>query len=170
MPIRVQNKVKLKSEVWFVFHQTYESLYKCEEEAFEKVGIPAQQFQVLWALKNMPRCVPQAVTTTSVANWLDRNHTSISLIIDRMIKNGLVERKKDLLDRRTSRLVITPKGETVYLSAVKTAKELPEKVFSGFNRQQLTTLSQLLSRIREETFDLRKIQDRVIDVRMPRPE
>jgi DNA-binding MarR family transcriptional regulator len=54
------------------------------------------------------------VTQTDIANWLDRDTTSITLIIDRMSKEGLVERIRDLKDRRAVRVIITPKGEEIF--------------------------------------------------------
>jgi DNA-binding MarR family transcriptional regulator len=41
----------------------------------------------------------QPVRITDIALWLERSANSISMIIDRMVKAGLVKRARDEVDR-----------------------------------------------------------------------
>lgn len=160
MPIRIIEKGHPLDDAWILIHLTYDSIIKCEESTFSKTGLPFQQYAVLRAIKY----IPNTATTTAVANWLDRNPNSISMIIDRMKRDGLVKRKRDLKDRRASRLIITPKGEDLYKKATKPARELPHKMLSVLSRKELLTLTSLLEKVREETFEIRNIKDKVINV------
>jgi DNA-binding MarR family transcriptional regulator len=62
---------------------------------------------------------PFPVTVTDVAHWLDRKTNVISMLIDRMVKDGLVTRVQDMSNRRSLRLKITPKGEQTTLTGNK---------------------------------------------------
>ena len=92
---------------WALYHQTYNLLYRCEEVMFSKVGLTPQKYMVLMAI----RLIEEPVTVSDVAQWLDRNTNSVSLIVDRMKKDGLVARTRSLGDRRTVRLSLTQKGK-----------------------------------------------------------
>jgi len=161
MPIRIVEKGYPVDDAWQILHRAYDSILKCEEDTFSKAGIPPQQYQVLRAIKYFP----EEVTATSIANFLDRNHTSISLIINRMEKDGLVERKINLEDRRSTKLVITPKGEKKYKKAIKPAKDLPYRILSVLSEEELLALTGILGKVAEKTYEIRDIKDKVIQVK-----
>jgi len=75
-----------------LFRLTYYSVVKCEDELFVGIELTSQQLAALMALKQ----APEPVTLTDIANWLDRDTASITSIIDRLSKQGLVERIRDL--------------------------------------------------------------------------
>jgi DNA-binding MarR family transcriptional regulator len=108
--------------------------------------------------------IPGTVTPTAIANWLDRNPNSITLIIDRMEKGGLVKRVRDLEDRRAVRLIITPKGEEMYAQAGILAYKLSREILSALTEEELSTFLGIMQKIREKTFEFRNIKDKVINV------
>ena len=122
---------------------------KCEEAALAKVGITLQQYKVLMAIKY----INDPVTPTDVARWLDRNSNSITLIIDRMEKDGLVERVRNLRDRRALRLVITLKGPEIFDQATKPGWELMKKLMFCFSEEELRTFDHLMEKLREKAFE-----------------
>ena len=144
---------------WSLLQLTTDSTVKCAESAFARVKLTPQQFSVLAAIRN----IGDPVLPTDVAKWLDRNTNTITLIIDRMEKDSLVERIRDLKDRRALRLVITPKGQRLYEQAVKPSRELPKAIFSALTEQELKSLILILDKIRQKTFEYRKIEDKVGD-------
>ena len=145
MPVKfVLSDPTLKA--WILLRQTYISVSKCEEAAFAKVGITLQQYKVLMAIKY----INDPVTPTDVARWLDRNSNSITLIIDRMEKDGLVERVRNLRDRRALRLVITPKGQEIFDRATMPGWELMKRLMSCFSGEELQTFDRLMEKLREK--------------------
>lgn len=144
---------------WSLLQLTNDSTVKCAESAFAKVKLTPQQFAVLAAIKN----IGDPVLPTDVAKWLDRNTNTITLIIDRMEKDGLVSRVRDLKDRRALRLLISPRGQKLYDQAVKPARELPKAILSVLSAEELKTLIQTLEKIRQKTFEYRNIEDKVAD-------
>jgi DNA-binding MarR family transcriptional regulator len=144
---------------WSLLQLTTDSTVKCAEAAFAKIKLTPQQFSVLAAIKN----IGDPVLPTDVAKWLDRNTNTITLIIDRMEKDSMVERIRDLKDRRALRLVITARGQKLYDQAVKPSRELPKIILSVLTADELKTLIQTLEKIRQKTFEYRKVEDKVTD-------
>lgn len=142
---------------WVLLRRTYYSVVKCEDELFVNLGLTSKQLDALMAIKQ----APDPVTLTDVANWLDRDTASITSIIDNMSRKGLVERKRDLKDRRTVRLVITPHGEEVFSQAREpTVRQLLE-ITTCLSAQEINTFSMLLEKIRNKTFEYRNIVEKV---------
>jgi DNA-binding MarR family transcriptional regulator len=145
---------------WFILHQVMDSLTKYEEMAYAKAGLSYQQFAVLTAIK----FIKDPVKQTDVANWLDRNTNTVSAIINRMEKDGLLKRVRDLKDHRAVRLVLTLKGERRFKKAMKPARELPEQVLSCFSGEELDCFRSLLEKLREHTYEKRSLKSKVIDM------
>jgi DNA-binding MarR family transcriptional regulator len=156
MPIKFKVDDPIQG-VWSLLQLTNDSIVKCAETAFTKVKLTPQQFYVLAAIKN----IGDPVLPTDVAKWLDRNTNTITLIIDRMEKDGLVSRVRDLKDRRALRLLISAKGQKLYEQALKPSKELPKVILAGLSADELKTLINLLEKVRQKTFEFRKIEDKV---------
>jgi MarR family transcriptional regulator, organic hydroperoxide resistance regulator len=142
---------------WSLLQLTTDSTVKCAESAFSRIKLTPQQFSVLAAIKN----IGDPVLPTEVAKWLDRNTNTITLIIDRMEKDGLVSRVRDLKDRRALRLLVSPKGQKLYEQALKPSRELPRVILSALTAEELKTLIQILDKIRQKTFEYRKVEDKV---------
>ena len=162
MPVRIVETDPV-DDAWLILHQTSDSITKCEEDVFARIGIPPQQYLILMAIKRMNG----PVTPTRLANWVDRNLNSIILIIDRMEKDGLIERVRDLKDRRTLRLIITEKGRQKYKKGIKPARQLSEKILSVLSPEELISFAANLRKVREETFIFRDIKDKVLNPDLP---
>ena len=140
-------------KAWLLIHQSHNLLSRSENAIFAKMGLTSRKHSVLLALKNLPN----PVTVTDVARWLDRNPNGISMMIDRMERDGLVERVRDMPDRRAVRLVITRRGEELYKEANVLNWQLFQEVFSRIPEEDLLKLSNLLKKVRSQTLDYLKI-------------
>jgi len=133
---------------WLLLHQTYNLVLKCEDQVFTKFGLNTEQHAVLMAIKY----IDDPVTPTDVAQWLDRNTNSVSLIVERMVKAGLVRRIRDLRDRRSVRLVITSNGKDILDKATVAGWELTQEILSRLSEEEMRTLIRLLEAVREKSF------------------
>jgi hypothetical protein len=50
VPVKFQF-IDQRLQTWLLCHQTYDSVYKCEEAVFSKEGLSTQKHAVLMALK-----------------------------------------------------------------------------------------------------------------------
>lgn len=136
-------------KLWIVLDQSYVAASKCQEAAITKAGLTLQQYRVLMVLN----AVKYPVTITDIARWLARNPNSISLIADRMEKVALVTRVRDLKDRRSLRLVMTPKGKDLVERANAYGLELLDRIRSCCTDEEIQILTNLLGRIREQALE-----------------
>ena len=83
---------------------------RAREVELSRVKISLIQGMVLYALK----ISPEPLTPSRLAKMLCREQHSMSALIDRMEKQGLVEKKHDLFPKNLVRVVVTPKGNEVF--------------------------------------------------------
>jgi DNA-binding MarR family transcriptional regulator len=138
----------LALRVWFVTHRTRDALNKCEDRVFAKYGLTSEQYSVLATMKSLE----EPVRITDVARWLERSTNSVSMIIDRMVKAGLVKRIRDRNDRRAVRLVITAKSEAALKPATLAALEFIQEVTSPLSREEKRTFVNLHEMVKQKAF------------------
>ena len=145
MPVKFQF-MDQRLQTWLLCHQTYDSVYRCEEAVFAREGLSTQQHAVLMAIKY----IKGPVTVSELAHWLERNQNGISTLVDRMVKDGLVIRKRELPDRRSVRLVMTKKGKDILEQATMSGWELVQEILSCLSDEDMRTLNSTLERMREK--------------------
>ncbi len=81
------------------------------ERATRAVGLEPQQYQLLLAVKGMPDGgVPRI---GDIAERLQIQHHSTVELVDRLVRRGLVRRRRGETDRREVMLELTSRGERV---------------------------------------------------------
>jgi DNA-binding MarR family transcriptional regulator len=145
--------VNLKSNnlalrVWFMTHRTRDVLSRCEDKVFAKYGLTSEQYSVLATMKSLE----DPVRITDVARWLERSTNSVSMIIDRMVKAGLVKRVRDKGDRRAVRLSITNKAEEALKPAARAALDFVQEVTSPLSREDKRTFINLHEMVKHKAF------------------
>jgi len=156
-PINNQERLNMKADLelantdlrfWFLLHRTRDWFRICEDKIFREHGLTTEQYAVLVTMKYLGN----PTRPTDVARWLERSTNSISIIIERMVKAGLIKRVRDKRDRRVARLTITGKGENVLKPATSAGLEFLQKVLSPLSREDRHTLVGLLETLKYEAF------------------
>jgi DNA-binding MarR family transcriptional regulator len=135
--------------VWVALRQTHNLVSRCEDQVFAERGITTEQHSVLMVVKH----IDGPVRPTDIARWLDRSVNSVSMIIDRMVKAGLVKRVRDKKDRRTVFVTLTSKAEKAYVLASVAGWELIQEILSPLSDKDKRTLIKLLETLRDKTYD-----------------
>ena len=135
--------------LWFLMHRDYRLLVNCEDQIYGKKGLTMEQFSVLAAIKY----IGHPARPTDVADWIGRSPNSISMIVDRMVKAGLVKRTRDRVDRRVVNVTATSKAENFFKLAIPAGWEFIHKVMLPLSQADRQTLARLLETIRYETLD-----------------
>jgi DNA-binding MarR family transcriptional regulator len=148
---KLNMKVNLELEntdlrCWYLIHRTRDALRICEDKIFSKRGLTTEQYAVLATMKYLGN----PTRPTDVAKWLERSTNSISLIIDRMVKAGLIKRVRDKSDRRVVQLTITSKGENALRPATLAGLGFIQKVLSPLSHEDRHTLVTLLETLKYE--------------------
>ena len=148
MPIkfRFQNMDK---GAWVLLRQVYNLVLKCEDQVFGEHKLTTEQHTLLMAVKN----IGGPVRITDIAQWLDRTPNSVSMLVDRMVKAGLVKRVRDRKDRRTVFVSMTAKAEKAYAPATAAGWALIQEILSPLSNEDKRALIRLLETLRNKTYD-----------------
>jgi DNA-binding MarR family transcriptional regulator len=79
------------------------------EAAAGAAGLTPAQHQALLAIKGMP--VAGDIAVGDLAAWLGIRHHSCVGLVDRLVRQGLVRRRRDSRDRRRMALRLTARAE-----------------------------------------------------------
>jgi DNA-binding MarR family transcriptional regulator len=134
------------SRLWFMIHRTHNMLKACEDQVFSKHKITTEQYVVLVTIKYLGK----HVRPTDVARMLAHSPNSVSMIVDRMVKAGLLRRTRDRRDRRVVFLIITAKGEKILKPALVSGWEFVEKVLSPLSSGDRDDFLKLLLTVQYE--------------------
>jgi len=139
----------LDKGTWVLLRQVPNLVSRCEDQVFSEYEITRERHGVLMAMKH----IDGPVRPTDVARWLDLSTNSVSMIIDRMVKAGLVKRARDRKDRRTVFLTMTSKAENAYVLASVAGWELIQEILAPLSDKDKRTLIKLLETLRDKTYD-----------------
>jgi DNA-binding MarR family transcriptional regulator len=113
------------------------------DQLFRKYNITTEQYEVLVSIKYLA----DRVNITDIGVWLRRSTNSVSMLVDRMVKAGLVRRVRDRSDRRVVRLVITNKGENILELASPVCWETIKEILSPISSEDRRTFVSLFEMV-----------------------
>ena len=132
---------------WRRIYQTYNILKQCQDQMLKEYGLTVEQFSVLSVISYYGG----SARIADISEWLERSPNSISMIVDRMVKAGLVSRKRDRVDRRVVYVSATSKGETAFKPAYPAMIELVRRILRPLSQADMNTMARLLGTVKYET-------------------
>ena len=111
---------------------------------FDKLGLYHGQPQILFSLK-----MKDGQSQKELADIRKVKASTTTVMIKRMEKAGLVERKQDEKDQRVSRIFLTDKGLEICNKVEEFNKELEREFFLGFSEEEKIVLRRLLMQVRD---------------------
>ena len=134
--------------LWYVSHRTRALFKMCEDQLYGEYNLTTEQYTVLVAIKH----IGGTARPTDIARWIGRSTNSVSMIVDRMVKAGLLRRVRDRSDRRVVNVFITSKGETALKPATLAGWEFIQKITSPLAYEEKHTFIRLHDMLRDEIF------------------
>jgi len=122
-----------------MIYQTYTRFENCLDGIFREHGLTMERYLVLLAIKNHD----QPARIVDIARWGERRTTSVSTMVERMVKAGLLKRVRDRTDRRTVRVFITSKGEDALKPANLAAVSFYQQIMSPLTLEDGRTFESL---------------------------
>jgi len=121
------------------------ALARCQDSLYSKYGLTSEQFAVLVNLKSRGPLRP-----SDLAVILERTPNSMSMLIDRMVKAGMVRRTRDRKDRRVMTVSSTDKGKTAVEPAIPAGWEFIREIVSPLSDDEQRDLADMLERVKCE--------------------
>jgi len=90
---------------------------------------------------------------SEIGSQLGVTNAAASQMIERLVRQGLLERAEDPTDRRAKQLKLTPKGRTLITKAIEARRRWMEELTTALTREQqagiITALTSLTEAARE---------------------
>lgn len=105
-------------------------------------GVCLGQMPVMDYIRRHPGC-----TQKDVADFMEVSPPSVAVMVKRMVRDGIIEKKPDEKDMRQNRLLLTEKGEELQGHCRQIFDQVDEQVYAGFSPEELELLSSFLIRL-----------------------
>ena len=131
-------------KLWTSFRNLGHLMDRVREKELSKYGLTTSQAGMLHHV----RALGNTATPAAIARIQHREATSVSSLLIRMEKQGLVKRVKDLARKTQVRIYLTKKGEQAIDEA--SLRESPTRILSQLSdedRQEMTRITDFLRRI-----------------------
>jgi DNA-binding MarR family transcriptional regulator len=130
--------------LWLLLHRVRDALVACEDSIFREYGLTTEQFAVLASVKSRGG----SLRPVDLALILERSPNSVSMLVDRMVKAGLVRGTRDRKDRRAVKVTLTSKGENALEPATPAGWELVKRILSPLSEKEKHALASLLETVK----------------------
>ena len=127
--------------LWWLLLLMRRIMYKARARELFQYGITPEQAAILFIVQ----AIGEKATPAEISRWLFREPHSISGLLARMEKEGLVRKVKDLDRKNLVRVVITEEGQQAYQQSTK--RESIHKIMSSLSEedhQQLRSYLEVL--------------------------
>jgi DNA-binding MarR family transcriptional regulator len=126
-----------------MMYQAYTRFKNGMDQVLMEQGLTMEQYLVLVTIKYHDA----PIRITDIARWLERSTNSITMIVDRMVKAGLLRRVRDRSDRRTVNVFLTSKAENALQPANPAAWEFMQQGMSPLSYKDKHTFASLFEMI-----------------------
>ena len=137
--------------LWLILWKAYDSLRKHAECHIHSLGIGFSDFGVLEALLHKG---PMPVNT--LGGKVRLTSGSITALVDRLEKKGLVERRDDPADRRSRMVHLTTAGRKMIACAFADHERAMEQATAGLTGAEKTQAAELLKKLGRSAERLRQ--------------
>ncbi len=132
--------------LYVLMSQTYDTIRNANELELDQYGVNEAQIRILFMLTQEKK----GMTINEMSGWIMRKFNSISTLVNRMERKGLVERNKNATDGKVY-IVMTGKGKDLFKQINERAIHLIFKVLSEEEKKELHSM---LKRLRIEGREL----------------
>lgn len=131
-----------QDSLYFLLNSTIRLYYLRTHELLEKVGLYPGQPRVLHAL-----WVTDGLSQKQIGKELNIKPSTVTVMINRMEKAGLVKRVQDKNDLRVSKIHLEQKGIDLKDEIKEIGRIVSEETFKGFSEQEKEIMATFLNRI-----------------------
>lgn len=124
--------------------RTSNSWKNAMDHVFKKHGLSSIEFDIL---ATMRRSDPSGITPTELYKTLMLSSGAVSTRLEKLVKEGLVERISSAHDRRSCKVILTKNGMALIDTALNAHVENMDKMLEVLTQSEQTQLANLLRKI-----------------------
>ncbi|SMC48399.1 MarR family winged helix-turn-helix transcriptional regulator [Papillibacter cinnamivorans] len=134
--------MRFKTCINYLLTASQHEVFGLLSDRLSQYGVTPGQYGVLSYLWEKEQANPK-----DLARELSLENSTISGVLDRMQKKGLIDRLLDPDDRRSIQVVLTPAGRALEADVLRAVDEVNEEVLSRFDPETAETLIRCLQKI-----------------------
>lgn len=127
-----------------MMHQASDAAFKARDKELKPYGLSGQEAATLFIIQ----AIGNKVTPAHIARWLFREHHTVSALLGRMEKKGLIKKAKDPHRKNIWRVGLTDKGRKAYRQSIKW--ESIHEVMSTLSDDERQQLISSLNKVRDQ--------------------
>jgi DNA-binding MarR family transcriptional regulator len=139
----------LSVTLWRTLYQVYTRFKNGMDQVLSEQELTMEQYLVLTTIKYHDA----PIRITDVARWLERSTNSVTMIVDRMVKAGLLRRVRDRSDRRTVNVFLTSKAENALKLVNPAAWEFMQQGMSPLSYKDKRAFASLFKMINHKLLE-----------------
>lgn len=132
--------------LYVLMSQVNHAIHRAREEELLGGEVTAEQAAVLMVVA----CLGERATPAKISQWLLRKRQSITGVLNRMVKQGLVTKNHDLARRNMVRVALTKKGLDAYHQTDR--GRAVYDILDALSEDEREQLRFLLRKLRENAF------------------
>ena len=101
--------------LWTMLEQVHAGMTLARDRELEKDGLSTIKSAALFIIDS----IGNEATPAEISRWILRRPHSVSGLLDRMERDGMIKKTKNLHKRNLVRVTITPKGRKAYQVSLK---------------------------------------------------
>lgn len=129
-------------KLWGLLGQTADVMLRARQKELYRYGVSAIEAGTLWVIQ----VIGEKATPAQITRWLLREPHTVTELLNRMVKKGLVTKTKDLERRNLIRVSITEKGRQAYEQSTK--RKSIHKMISSLSEEERQRLMASLKKLR----------------------
>ena len=133
--------------LWLLLQQVGHAASAARQKELNQYSISNAQVDVLFVIQ----AIGNKATPAEISRWVFREPHSVSGLLNRMEREGLVRKVKDLDRKNLVRVAITEKGHQVYRQSTKI--ESIRKVLSSLSKEEQQQLMSCLETLRDKALE-----------------
>ncbi|MFS0559661.1 MarR family transcriptional regulator [Terribacillus sp. 179-K 1B1 HS] len=133
-----------QDELGLILSRTYLSLKRETSRMLLPFELTPEQFSLVAELDKQ-----DDITQKELAGLTEREQTTVTKIVDKLVKKGLVTRGHDPHDRRAIRLQITADGRELVQLIKPRIEEIEKHAYGGFQQSEIELLHTLIHRLHQ---------------------
>ena len=134
-------KIKLQKEVLKHFREIFIQAKSELKENVKKTGLSGSQLWIMQQVYNF-----NGISNAELAKNLTIHVSTCSLLVNKLIKKNLIEKKRDPKDERKIVLTLSPKGKQLMAKAPKSPEGAIPSTLKKLNIEELEELNTVLTK------------------------
>lgn len=141
--MKSQQTYKHQAPLGYLIHEVARLMKRRFEEEAKTHGITLPQWRVLGQI-----AIHEGITQVQIATATEIDPMTVSGVLDRLDKRGLIDRYADPTDSRAKLARLTAEGEALYATAKKVGLAMYESALEGVTEDEREAVISVLSRMR----------------------